>query len=397
VLVVDGAVSTFAGCKMGSSKSSGLQVGKGGRALLKDCKMEGNKGADTWVFEGGHVDLLGCHSEGNTNGLYVSDVGSSATAKDCTFHTSSQRRVDITGEAIFDSCVVVEEGATADLASCSMNGEQGCLGIAVSAAGSRVTAKACLLQGSQCNIRVSFGATAEFVGCEVRDATYNGMQLTGAGTTATARECVFVGNKLVQVLVTDGAVADLATCFFSTAHIAQCGLSVVGAGSEANATACMFEGAALGDVLAAAGSSTTSATSATALVTSTTVPVSSNASTYVLLRTGAATAMALAASGDAMQLPAAVSFSPPPLSDGEIHLSVIVREEGLATLDRCQLVGNAVVWVEAGSTVRMHLNIVAGLPLKRIYADSGSHLFVRGAGEGHNDWVPLAEAVRLQQ
>ncbi len=98
-----------------------------------------------------------------------------------------------------------------------------------------------------------------------------------------------------------------------------------------------------------------------------------------------------------MQLPAAVAFSTPPLSDGEIHLCMIVRDEGLATLDRCQFVGKAVVWVEPGSTVRMHLNIAAGLPLKRIYAESGSHKFVRGSGEGHNDWVPLAEDVWLLQ
>ncbi len=128
------------------------------------------------------------------------------------------------------------------------------------------------------------------------------------------------------------------------------------------------------------------------------MPVSSNAGTNVLLLTAAATAMALAASGDSPQLPAAVAFSPSPLSDGELYRGVNVFDKGLATLDRCQFVGKAaVVCVEAGSTVRTHLNIVVGLPLKRICAESGSHIFVRGAGEGHNDWVPLAEDVWLQQ
>ncbi len=59
-----------------------------------------------------------------------------------------------------------------------------------------------------------------------------------------------------------------------------------------------------------------------------------------------------------------------------MHYGVIVRNEGLATLDSCQLVGKATVCVVTGCTVRMHLNIAVGLPLERICAESGSHLFV---------------------
>ncbi len=79
--------------------------------------------------------------------------------------------------------------------------------------------------------------------------------------------------------------------------------------------------------------------------------------------------MALADSGDSPQQPATVTVSPPSPSANQMHYGVFVRNKGVATLDRCQLVGKAIVFVEAGSTVRTHLNIAAGLPmeLEQIY------------------------------
>ena len=141
--------------------------------------MENNVRIGILTAEGGRVDLVSCHASVNkTCGCCVCNLGSSATAKDCSFEASNGWCVGVTN---FSGCIMasVQDGH----------------GITDSKAGSRAIATACVLQGMEIDMLISSEGTAELVDCHVRDSVAQSLNVSDTESTATARDCQFHGSR----------------------------------------------------------------------------------------------------------------------------------------------------------------------------------------------------------
>lgn len=249
-----GARLTARSSNFHSSQGSGLQVHRGGAAVLDGTRCDGNgqcgfavlddgsmlvahsgssasgNECNVEVSEAGRAEIVESRLEGCTvgPGLLVSDARSAVKARECSISCNQLHN------AMATSC------ARLSLYDCVCDDSREYDGLSALGQGAFITANSCSISNNQLNNAwAGEGGKVELKDCKCDGSKVeNGLIATGQGSSATAHACSISSNKQHNVWACDGASMTLQDC---ESHGSDgCGLRVSNSGSFATASMCCF-------------------------------------------------------------------------------------------------------------------------------------------------------------